>query len=130
MSMLLLKAREARSVGPAELVREVVLPLLNQARTSRSPSGGTVLTLLVEGDRGGAFTFDLEQGEAYEGRAEDPDCLLRLRGAAFESLLRGRLDADAALAEGSLRCFGDVGVLHRFARLLQGRGLAAQEVPA
>lgn len=124
MSLLRLKAEAAPTFGPAQLMGEVVLPLLEHQREAApgvEPSPGALVSLVVEGEGGGAWTVDLDAAEAYEGRAEDPDCLLRLSRAAFEDLVRGRLDAEEATSSGALKCFGDPDLLVRFARLLQGQ---------
>jgi len=116
MSLLKLKAEQAGNFAPRDLFGDIVVGLLDRA------SSGDTGTLVVEvsGEQGGAWTVDFDGRTVFEGAGHDPDCRLRLTPKGFGDLVRGRLDAEAALESGDFACYGDIDVLVRFSTLLTG----------
>lgn len=118
MSLLRLQAESAKDLGAQELIATVVLPALDADPPDRFVGQPGCLNLQVQGERGGDFSIDLEQGDVALGHHDDPDCTLRLSDVAFGDLIRGRLDASAALDRGELAVFGNPDVLTRLSELL------------
>jgi ubiquinone biosynthesis protein UbiJ len=118
MSLLRLQAEQASDLGAQELITTVVLPALDADPPDRFVGQPGCLNLQIQGERGGDFSIDLEEGDVSLGHHDDPDCTLRLSDAAFGDLIRGRLDASAALQRGDLAVFGNPDVLTRLSELL------------
>ena len=118
MSLLRLQAEQAKDLGAQELIATVVLPALEADPPDRFVGQPGCLNLQIRGERGGEFSIDLEEGDVALGQHDDPDCTLRLSDVAFGDLIRGRLDASAALAQGELAVYGNPDVLTRLSELL------------
>ena len=116
MSLLRLKADAAGNFAPQDLFGDIVVGLLD--RDTSSDAGDGTLVIEVSGEGGGAWTVDFGGRTVFEGAGQNPDCKLKLTPKGFGDLVRGRLDAEAAIETGDFLCFGDVDVLMHFSSLL------------
>ncbi len=118
MSLLRLKALAAKDLSAASLIDEVFLPLMERGSPDRFSGQSGWLSMEISGEKGGEWSIDLDASEVFFGAHPDPDCHLQMNVTIFGDLLRGRLNAQQALDEGTLHVHGDPDLLIRLSELL------------
>jgi hypothetical protein len=93
-----------------------IVPRLMARPSGPRPEGR--LCFAVEGRGGGSWTLDLSKRSVTSGPNTDAATRLNMTAEAFAALLAGKLDANAAFNDGSVRVDGAVELLVEFCRLL------------
>lgn len=93
----------------------------------QQPPVGDLLTASIvckiSGKNGGEWTVDLKSNQIQQGQKTPADAILEMRSTDFAALAMGKLDVEAAYGKGTVKFQGNPGVLHRFAIMLQPKGM-------
>ena len=98
----------------AELARRGHEPLLKK-------TSGTVRFDVLDGGRTHRWRVTVDKGDLAVSRGNvSADCVVRTEKAVLEAMLRGEMNAMAALLRGAVTVEGDPELLVHFQRLLPG----------
>lgn len=102
---------------PRQFFEESLPEILSADEASRLPP--RTLTIRLFGEEAGAWTIDFAAKSVKPEIADMQDLLLEMDDVDFQSMMKGKLDIDAAILGGRIRRRGDLEVLAHLGVLLQ-----------
>ena len=82
-------------------------------------SVGGVIEFEIEGDKGGHWLVDLEQGEMAELGSKQPQALVRAGERDFMAVVEGRMSPSDGMLTERLHVAGDIAMLTRLVSALE-----------
>ncbi|MBN2358330.1 MAG: SCP2 sterol-binding domain-containing protein [Deltaproteobacteria bacterium] len=112
-----LKTGEPQDITPEQFFSDICPKILEAQKEPCAKLGGTYGIQLF-GERGGAWTLDFPRATVNNGIGDKVDLYLEMDAEDFASMMKGKLDIEAAARAGKIRFNGDARLFGNLAAVL------------
>ncbi len=103
-----------------QTAKEIILALPERFKADAAEGESGVFHFVMEGENGGEFTINVEDGActSAEGLEGDPDCVIRADAADYEDAELGRSNKQMAVMMGKIK-ISNLGSMMKFMTMFE-----------